>query len=100
LFILGSAAAMDAEQAARFHLVDAILEPTPETSVVDHAISFLEPLLRHVSQAGSVNDIPLRALKRLLLRLSSVGADPLEAEHEEFCRLWGTEAQLSRASQR
>ena len=100
LFICGSAAVMDAEQAARFHLADAILEPSAELSMVEHAIAFLQPMLRHVDLDAPVDAVPLRALKRALLRAGGDGAhragEEGEEEHAQFCRLWGSEWQLQR----
>ena len=84
LFIAGSAAPLDAESAARFNLVDAILDPAPPDSLISLATAFLEPMLRHVPDDAPPSEIPLRAIKIALSSESCV-----DEEQGQFCKLWG-----------
>ena len=92
LYLLASAARVDAQHAATFGLVEAIVTPTAETSIVQHAAKFLRPLLR--TDGDSKNGASEATATAIAMLKSALVEDDIPtAEHRAFRRLWGTPLQ-------
>jgi len=89
LYLLASAARLPPEQAAQFNLCDAIVTPTQEAGMLEHARAFLAPMLRDAGGGGG-GGVGDGAIKRAL-----AADDVAAAEAGAFAALWGGPDQVA-----